>query len=274
MIKKTSWGFILFILILSSCNAYKKIPYLVDVDELSSTQLTKAAENYEASIMPGDILSITVNTPSNIGTQDFNLPVVPNNTDLAMQTSISSSVNGTGTLQNYLVDNDGYINFPTLGKLHVGGLTTNQLQRTLHADIYPKYLKESPIISIRILNYRVAVLGEVSKPGIYTSENEKMTIFEAIAMAGDLTISGQRDNVLLIRQNANGEKSFHRINLQDKNLALNNELYYLRQNDNIYIQPNKARGNSSQIGSIESMTYTGVLSGLTLLLTAISIITR
>lgn len=263
-----------FVLILSSCTAYKKIPYLVDVDELSTEELAKVKTNYEATIMPGDILSITVNTTSNIGTKDFNLPIVPDNTNSTVQTSVSSSVNGYGTLQNYLVDNDGYIDFPTLGRLQISGLTMNQLQEKLYKSIYPQYLKEEPIINTRILNYKVTVLGEVARPGIYTSENEKMTIFQAIAMAGDLTISGKRDNVLLIRQDAKGERSFHRINLQDKNIVLNNDLYYLRQNDNIYVQPNKAKGNSSQIGTTESMVYSGVLSGLTLLLTAISIITR
>lgn len=256
-LKRNNWV-LLIPIILSSCTAYKKVPYLTDAEILSSEELSKAAKSYEATIMPKDVLSITVNTLTNAASRDFNLPLVPQEASDVLQTRVSSSSGGYGSLQNYIVDNEGYINFPVVGKTKMGGLKKSEAEKQLHSLIYPQYLKENPIINIRFLNYKVSVLGEVAKPGIYTSPNEQMTLFDALAYAGDLTIYGNRKNVLLIRELDNGERNLYRIDLQNKDILLNNEIYYLQQNDKIYVQPNKARGNSSSIGSAESLTLTGI----------------
>lgn len=262
---------VLIPILLSSCTAYKKIPYVTDAETISTDQFEKVAKNYEAKIMPKDILSITVNTPTREAAVDFNLPLVPTGSNNILQNQITAGGNNsTGTLQNYVIDNNGFINFPIVGKVEIGGLTKNEAENKIKSLIYPRYLKEEPIVNIRFLNYRVAVLGEVAKPGIYTSENEQMTLFDALASAGDLTIYGNRKDVLLVRENANGERNVRRIDLQDKNILLDNDIYYLQQNDKIIVSPNKAKGNNSSFGTFESLA----LSGLSILISVIAIITR
>lgn len=258
------------LLMLGACTAHKKVSYLKNVDEISTEEFAKAAMNYEATIMPNDVLSITVNTPTNAASKDFNLPLVPQEANDVLQTRITSTVGGSGGLQNYIVDNDGYIDFPVLGRLKIGGLKKIEAEKKIASLIYPQYIKEEPIVNIRFLNYKVTVIGEVNKPGIYTSNNEQMTLFDALALAGDLTIYGKRNNVLLIRSDADGMLKLYRINLQDKETLLANETYYLQQNDKIYVEPNRTRGNASGIGSLESLT----LSGLSLLISIIAIVSR
>ena len=264
--KKTySLLFILVAFLLSSCTAYKKLPYVTEAEALTSEELAKVAKNYEAKIMPKDVLTITVSTPTRSASADFNL-FYPSLQDAA-EGAVSSS---TVQLLTYIVDNNGYIDFPIVGKLKVGGLTKAEAQKKVYEELYPKYIVEKPIINIRFASYKVTVLGEVAKPGVYSSDNEQMSLFDALALAGDLTIYGKRDNVLLIRENAAGEKIVRRIDLQDRSLLLDNEVYFLQQNDKLYVQPNKARGNNSQFGVMESM----MLSGISILLSVISIITR
>lgn len=253
---------------LTSCTAYKKIPYVENAETLKQSDLAGVALNYEAKVMPNDILLITVNTPTPEASKDFNLPLVPQTSRNISPTDINATTDNNGSLQNYIVDQDGYINFPILGKIKVGGLTKRQVEQAIHDKIYPGYTKENPIVTMRFLNYRVTVLGEVAKPGIYSSETAKMTLFDALASAGDLTIYGKRDRVLLIRMDEHGEKHIYPVNLQDKNLLLNNNLYNLQQNDVIYVEPNKTKGNDSQIGSLQNL----VLSGLSLLVSITSLL--
>ena len=259
-------------ILLGSCTAYKKISYVTDAELITSEEFAEAAKNYEAKIMPKDVLSITVNTPTREAASDFNLPILPSGSNNVLQTQISnySGTAASGSLQNYIVDNNGYINFPVIGKIEIGGLTKKEAEGKIYSLIYPKYLKEEPIVNIRFLSYRVAVLGEVAKPGLYISENEQMTLFDALASAGDLTIYGNRKNVLLVRESASGERSVRRIDLQDKNVLLDNDIYYLQQNDKIIVSPNKAKGNNSSFGTFESLA----LSGLSILISVIAIITR
>jgi polysaccharide export outer membrane protein len=263
--------FILLIpILLNSCTAYKKLPYITDAGTITTEEFANAAKSYEAVIMPKDVLSITVNTPTNAASRDFNLPIIPQEATDVVQTRVSSASGGYGSLQNYIVDNDGYINFPVIGRIKVGGLKKSEAGNKIHTLIYPQYLKEDPIISIRFLNYKVAVLGEVAKPGIYTSENEQMTLFDALASAGDLTIYGDRKSVRIVREAANGQLDVKQIDLQDKSILLDPDIYYLQQNDKIIVSPNKAKGNSSSFGTLESIA----LSGLSVLISVIAIIKR
>ncbi len=234
--------FIFFaVLFLSSCTAYKRIPYLKDAETLTQTELKSAAQIYEPSIKPNDVLSITVNSQTPGIAAVFNMPLLPPGSQSISQTSKNESSDRSGTLQNYLVDKDGFVNFPVLGKISANGLTKLQLQDKIAELIYPKYIAEEPIVNVRFLNYKISVLGEVVRPGVYTTENEMMTLFDALALAGDLTIYGKRNNVMLIRQNDEGELSVYRINLQDKNILLNKDIYYLQQNDKIIVEANKTR---------------------------------
>ena len=252
-----------------SCNAYKELPYLQESETISQEDLRNTATLYDAKIMPKDVLSITVNA-STSAASDFNLPLIPYNSKEAVQLSVQASSAASGSLQTYMVENDGTITFPVLGKVHVGGMTKTQAQIYIASLIYPQYLSKNPIVNIRFTNYKVAVLGEVARPGEYSTSNDRISIFEAIAKAGDLTIYGKRDNVLLTRVDEHGMKKIYRINLQDKSLLLNPELYYLQQNDQIYVETNAAKGNSSRFGSFETIS----MSALSIVISVISIVLR
>jgi polysaccharide export outer membrane protein len=267
---KKKYFILLIPILLNSCTAYKKLPYITEAETITTDEFANAAKNYEAVIMPKDVLSITVNTPTSAASRDFNLPLVSQDATDVIQTRVTSATGGYGSLQNYIVDNDGYINFPVIGRIKIGGLKKSEAEHKILTLIYPQYLKEDPIINIRFLNYKISVLGEVAKPGVYTSANEQMTLFDALAYAGDLTIYGDRKSVRIVREAANGELDVKRIDLQDKNILLDPDIYYLQQNDKIIVSPNKAKGNNSSFGTLESLA----LSGLSVLISVIAIITR
>ena len=165
-------------------------------------------------------------------------------------------------------DNNGNIEFPVVGTLHVGGLTKKQAEDLVKSKIKP-YLADSekPIVTVRMASYHVSVIGEVTKPGIISVPQEKMSVLEALAQAGDLTIYGKRDNVLLIRQDAEGEKHTYRMNLNDANI-INSPFYYLQQNDIIYVEPNKVKAQNSSIGSSTTL----LMSGLSILTSIASLV--
>ena len=254
-------------ILLASCGSTKNIPYLVDAEQLPEKQLKVTAMIYEAKIMPKDILTVTVNTTVPEAAVPFNLPLAPANTGSINTTQLTY---GAG-LQNYIVDNAGNIEFPVLGTLHVAGLTRVQVQNLIKSKIYPQFLKEEPVINVRFQNYKISVLGEVARPGSFTATNEQCTLFDALAMAGDLTIYGKRENVMLIREYADGSKAVYRINLQDKDLVLNPQIYYLQQNDVLIIEPNKTKARAAGIGSSETFTISIIstlISVATLIITA------
>ena len=155
---------------------------------------------YDAKIMPKDLLTITVNTTDPEAAAPFNMTV-----QTAQNLATSRSTYSQPILQQYLVSNEGTIDFPVLGQLNVGGLTKNEAESIIREKL-KTYLKETPIVTVRMSNYQIAVLGEVARPGMFTVSNEKVNIFEALAMAGDLTIWGMRDNIKLIREDANGKR--------------------------------------------------------------------
>lgn len=228
---------LLSVLLLSSCVSPSKIPYLKDVESLSQQKLASTAMVYEAKVMPKDILSIVINTVRHDASNSFR---------------IGDS--------EYIVESDGYIEFPVIGRVRVEGMTRHEVQELIRNLIYPKYITEDPLIKVRFINYKVTVMGEVRNPGSYTVDKEKCSIFEALALAGDLNIYGKRDNVLLMREDGSGEKSFYRINLQDKNLVLYPSLFYLQQNDILYIEPSSQIAASSSTGWIYNLITMGITS--------------
>ena len=246
---------------LTSCTAPQNIAYIKNSDEVD---LTKSAYLYDARIMPKDVLTITVNTVNPEASAPFNLVV-----STALNTGQTGQSLGTQrALQTYLVSNDGTIEFPVLGTLQVGGLTKIECEKMIHDKIQP-YLnaKENPVVTVRMANYKISVLGEVNRPGMFTVGNEKINIFEALAQAGDLTIYGVRDNVKLIRESADGKKEVHTIVLNDANL-INSPYYYLQQNDIIYVEPNSVKAKNSTVGQTTTLWFsaTSILISLTSLL--------
>ena len=247
------------VLMLSGCGSTKNVAYFQNADSIS---LAASKMLYEAKIMPKDELTITVITTDPKVAMPFNLAV--SNT-IGTSGQLSSS---QGSLQGYLVDNNGNIEFPVVGTLHVGGLTKKQAEDLVKSKIKP-YLadSENPIVTVRMASYHVSVIGEVTKPGIISVPQEKMSVLEALAQAGDLTIYGKRDNVLLIRQDAEGEKHTYRMNLNDANI-INSPFYYLQQNDIIYVEPNKVKAQNSSIGSSTTL----LMSGLSILTSIASLV--
>ena len=262
---QTSSLFLLFLLtssiiLLTSCGSVKNVAYLQNSDSIN---FARSEYLYEARIMPKDVLTITVNTVNPEASAPYNLVVRPT------LTSTSSTVNTSGgSLQTYLVSNEGTIDFPVLGTLEVGGLSKSECEKMIHDKLMP-YMNaaENPVVTVRMSNYKISVLGEVNRPGMFTVGNEKINILEALAQAGDLTIYGVRDRVKLIRENAKGRKDVITLNLNDANI-INSPYYYLQQNDIVYVEPNKVKAQNSKVGQTTTLWFsaTSILISLTSLL--------
>jgi polysaccharide export outer membrane protein len=249
--------------LVTSCTSSRNVAYIQNSDWFNSD---KSAYLYDAHIMPKDVLTITVNTVNPEAAAPFNLIV--RNTLSSTSSAIGTS---GGSLQTYLVGNDGTIEFPVLGKLNVGGLTKAECEKMIHDKLVPYMnVKENPVVTVRMANYKISVLGEVGRPGMFTVGNEKINIFEALAQAGDLTIYGVRERVKLIRENAEGKKEVFTLNLNDANI-ISSPYYYLQQNDIIYVEPNKVKARNSGVGQTTSLwlTSTSILISLASLLYSI-----
>lgn len=259
--KKLNIFYIMMLLtvILSSCGSTKNVAYFQNSD---SVNFEKSRFLYDARIMPKDQLTITVSTTNEEAAAPFNM-TVPTPYTINQRSTYSQAM-----LQSYLVDNEGMIKFPIIGTLKVGGLTKSEAERLIEGKIRP-YLAESenPIVTVRMSSYSISVIGEVNRPGSYQVSREKITILEALAQAGDLTIYGVRDRVKLIREDATGKKEMHVLNLNDANI-INSPYYYLQQNDMVYVEPNKVKAQNSSVGSMTTLWFsaTSILISLTSLL--------
>jgi polysaccharide export outer membrane protein len=222
---------LLIVVSFASCRSAKDIAYFQDEP---ITEVSIENFNYELTYKTDDLLTIDVSALDPDVVRPFNLSAV----------SYSESVisaQGTLKMQTYLIDNDGNIQFPVLGTIKIGGLTRTEATASLK-KMLTEYIV-NPIVNIRLANFTISVLGEVNNPGTFTIQDERITLPEALGLASDLTIYGKRKNVLLIRE-INGKKSFAKIDLTSINIV-NSNLYYLSQNDVIYVEPNDVRKNQS-----------------------------
>ena len=238
------------IIIFTACGSSKNVAYIQNSETLGADN---SSFLYEARILPKDVLTITVSTVNPEASAHFNLAIAPL---LGKTTPNGQSINSNRTLQTYLVGNDGTISFPVLGTLKVCGLTKAECEKLIHDRIMP-YMNasENPVVSVRMVNYKISVLGEVAHPGVFTVDNAKINIFEALAEAGDLTIYGIRNRVKLIREDAQGKKKIYTLNLNDANI-INSPCYYLQQNDVVYVEPNKVKSRNSSVGQTTSLWLT------------------
>jgi polysaccharide export outer membrane protein len=239
------------IFLVSSCANTKKVAYFNDIKD--SARISSVA-GLEPVIQKKDILSITVSSLSNEATIVFNTPNLP----ITPSASLSSNTPETA---GYLVGQDGTIKFPILGNIPAAGLTQKQLESNITKLLIDKKLLFDPIVSSRFLNFRVTVLGEVNRPGVVTVPSEQISILEAIGQAGDLTIFGLRDNVILIRQDG-ADKIVKRLDLNSSKI-LQSPYYFLKSNDVIYVEPGKARVFSR---SLTQQQLPVILSGLSLII--------
>ena len=238
---------ILLTLIISSCStAHLKVPYVVDAETIPAEVLSQIQPVSDPLIGPNDLLNIEVSGRDMVSVSMFNKGryITPEGTIVNNQNNMNAGGGVEKSTQFYLVDKDGNIDFPIIGKLHVGGKTKSEIAEIVQNAVYPKYVKEKPAVDVRLMNFRVTVIGAVKSPGVIESKTERMNFLEAIAEAGDLDIKGQRENIMLIRTNNNGQREIHRLNLNDKNLLIS-PYFNLQQNDIIYVQPNESAAHGA-----------------------------
>jgi len=245
--------------LISSCVSTQKIAYFNDVKD--STLIASKA-GLEPIIQKKDILSISVSSLSPEATVLFNLPNLP------ITPSTQTTSNGPQTA-GYLVSEDGTIKFPILGNVPAAGLTQKQLEKNITDLLIEKKLLFDPIVTARFLNFRVTVLGEVNRPGVVYAPSEQISILEAIGQAGDLTIYGLRDNVILIRQEG-PDKLVKRLNLNSSHI-LQSPYFFLKSNDVIYVEPGKAK---IAIGDRTQQLLPIFLSGATVVIVLLNTILK
>lgn len=241
--------------IFSSCGSRKSMVYF----QPDSTLINTVYEQYVPKIQKNDILTIVITAADPKVTAPFN--PLSTMTTTNMTQGVDMALRPT-----YTVDENGDINLPMLGKIHIEGLTRLEAIEKLRVALNP-YIKD-PGVNMNFNNFRVSVLGEVARPGSFIMPTERITILEALGMAGDLTIRGVRENVTLIRE-VDGNKTIHRLDLT-KQETLNSPYYYLAQNDVIYVEPNKSQINNSKLGANTNI----IISIAGLLITVISVLTR
>lgn len=220
-------------LIFCSCTSPRKLSYFNDIKENVSYGVAKTDD---VLISPNDILSINISSLSAEASSIFN----PDKESLSRTTTVTGSSVERG---GYLVNNEGFIQLPVLGNMKAAGRTKEELKNEITKALLDNKLLKDPLVEIRFLNYEVTVLGEVGSPTVITVPSEKISLLKAIGLAGDLTIYGRRDNVVLIREEL-GKRTTRQIDLTSADF-LNSPYYYLEPNDIIYVQPNKARAAQS-----------------------------
>ena len=240
----------------TACISPKKIIYLQDVVPLKQQEIE---QKYEVIIHGDDLLAIMVNSRDPELALPFNMPMV--------SYQLGSNTGGQQRVLGYLVDTNGNIDFPILGEIHVEGLTRMQLTELIKNKLIEGDLIKDPIVTVQFLNFKISVMGEVGRPGSFTISGDRITLLEALSMAGDLTIYGRRDRVGVIREN-NGKRTilFHDLRSAD---IFNSPCYYLQQNDIVYVEPNKAKSGQSSINQNNSI---GVWVSVISLLTTIAVL--
>lgn len=252
---KNTIPFLLTYFFIISCVSNKNIAYLQN-DTIDQSKISNV---YKTVFKPDDLLQITISSDDIESVKSFNLPSV-------VFSSTTNSAVGQPRLLPYLIDKEGYIDFPIFGKIKIGGLTRLQAITFLKNKLSPEYIK-NPNINIRITNFKINILGDVARPGTYTIPNERVTILDALSLAGDLNISGRRDNILVVREEGKIKQEY-RVDIRSKKVY-SSPVFYLQQNDNIYVEHNYARIQSASSNSNTSLfiSITGLIITIATFLT-------
>ena len=247
----------------SSCSSYQHIPYFQDLnkDKITTEEIT----NYHPlTIQPGDLLGIHFNSLNPKASDIFNYNLVRENGD-SMGNGASPDRPAESAVIGYLVDQKGNISLPLVGNMYVAGLTTTEIATKIKAKV--KDLLSEPAITVRLMNFKVSVLGDVQHPGTFPVTDEKLTVTQALALAGDLNITGIRNNIFLIRE-ISGKREYIPINLNSKE-TFTSPYYYLKNNDVIVVQPNREKAAVSGTGLQKASIIVSALSILAILATQI-----
>ncbi|MCQ2143272.1 MAG: polysaccharide biosynthesis/export family protein [Bacteroidales bacterium] len=247
------------LLLAVSCSTYKKINYIQDAKTGDAMSM---AVNQGIIIQPKDMMSIVVSSRNPELARMFNLPVA------SYQAGSEIVTSSTQRLLGYVVDNEGNIDFPVLGSIHVAGLTRWEVSKLIKEALINEQLLNDPVVTVEFMNFKISVMGEVASPGTFTIAGDKITILEALSLARDLTIFGRRDRVFVIREQ-NGERNIYQLDLRSVDL-FNSPAYYLQQDDIVYVEPNTVKAGQSTINenSAKSISlWVSIASFLTTLAT-------
>ncbi len=250
------------VLVLGSCSTSKEISYFQDLRP-GESELTLAAPT-EIRIQPKDKLSILVNSQDLRLTNLFNLPIV------SQQVGQENATSQNRGLSGYTVDSKGDIDFPVLGALHVQGMTREEVAAYIKKELQSHDLIKDPVVTVEFMNLSIDVMGEVNRPGRYNIDKDNLTILDALSQAGDLTIYGKREKVLVLR-NENGAQRVYGINLCSADHLYSSPVYYLRQNDVVYVEPNDTRARQSTVNG-NNVRSTSFWISLASLLTTIGVL--
>lgn len=250
-------------LYISSCSAPKNITYFRDIPDTIKQKVVQQAQYNTPTIHADDILQVDIQT-LDVGATTLMNPAGTANWP----------VNGAGAaganMQNvsgFLVDKNGDVILPLIGKVKVEGKTTNQVRDEIQAKASEYY--KQPVVTVRFANFKVTVLGEVARPATYLMPNEKVTLLDAIGVAGDLTIFGKRENVLLIRNQSDNKKEFIRFNLNESQ-TFSSPYFFLQQGDVVYVEPNKSKVVSTDAARLKNITiFSSAITLIVVILTRI-----
>ena len=248
--------FLSLLFTLMSCTAYKDVPYFQNAATYDSSV---SAGLPDITIKPKDMLTIFVTSTDEEAVAQFNIrDPRPIDEERVAAGQVRASRSRTGLVHGYLVDNNGEIDFPVLGHLKVEGLTIEQANSMIKSKIAP-YLNANAdyLVNVNINNFEVTVMGEVKNPDVFSVTRNRLTVLEALALAGDMTVYGKRDNVKILRELTDGTYEVHELDLRDANIV-NSPYYYLQQRDVVYVEPNTAMAQNASVGRTKTLWIRGI----------------
>lgn len=270
LLKRNSMFIFFLLFLLSSCDVSKRISYFQDIQDHQVTSNTTEQTVPEIRLRPEDKISIIVNTKIPELTALFNLPYTSR--------ILGSNSDNSGTNQGvsaYIIKGDGTIDFPVLGSVQAAGMTRDELSAHIKSELINRDLVNDPVVTVEFVNLQFAVMGEVRAPGTYKITRDHITLLDALSMAGDLTIDGRRDNVLVLRPDASGNLTAYTIDMRSFDDVQNSPAYYIHQNDYIYVEPSTKRANQSTVNAntVQSVSFwISVASFLASMATTISLL--
>lgn len=258
------------LLVLSSCDMSKRITYFQDIQDQQTTYINEQPTP-EIRLRPEDKISIIVNTKVPELTALFNLPYTARVLGAQSEQILNTSQGTSG----YIIKSDGSIDFPVLGMVQAAGKTRDELAAHIKSELIDRNLVNDPVVTVEFVNLKFSVMGEVRSPGSYPITRDHITLLDALSMAGDLTIDGKRDNIMVLRPNATGKLTAYTVDMLSFNDVQHSPAYYIHQNDYIYVEPNRKRANQSTVNAntVESASFwISVVSLLASLATTISVL--
>lgn len=271
MLKKHSLFFLLLALLLSSCDVSKRITYFQDIQEKDVSAGMEMQPSPEIRLRPEDKVSIIVNSKVPELTTLFNLPYTSRVIGPSSETT-SYTTHGTSA---YVIKTDGNIDFPVLGLVQAAGKTRDELASHIKSELMNRNLVNDPVVTVEFINLQFSVMGEVRSPGTYRITRDRITILDALSMAGDLSIDGKRDNVLVLRPDTSGNITAYNVDMRSFDNVKRSPAYFIHQNDYIYVEPNAKRANQSTVNAntVQSVSFwISVASFLASMATTVSVL--